>query len=754
MNRLGLCAVYGAAVLFSANKANCSELSSTTVKISPSSRLSSLAHRRSPITEAHKVSSVLSDEELARNQDNSIFGNKNSRSKVLSNGPSRQTALAPCSSKTVEEIGANDSRIYNDPRQGGRPVALQQGHFWIKSPLLAASAALRARTITFDSATHVPVSPQELVAVRQGGSEASKKEGVQAPGASAGYPSGERYPVAKDSSAGAANPNEGLVASAGPVLPPDPQSVPVSAPDSRPYQCDLADEPPPLPLAYSPQQAIAQDPDAKVTGPIPSSSPAEPRRRAYPAPLDPVFPMTEWIGSAGTLPIGVPDTDPEYPLEKAIYKIAPQLRQHRIKIYGWANPGWGYSSSKYSNIPNSYAIVPNRLELDQLILRAERIPDTVQREKCDWGFRVSQLYGIDYRWTTAAGWYPASSELLKHNMLYGYDIPELYGMFYIPKVAKGMVLKFGRFISPPDIEAQLAPDNFMWTHSQMFTYDCYTQTGILATIKLNDQWSVQGGIHAGCDTAPWDKGAIPTGEFFVKWTSKTNNDSIYTGVDAINNGRYRGARSIVQAQQMTAAMNGLIQQAAELNGGVPDTSVANFVNPDGSIYQYQVPKKNGKDNLQQFNFTWSHRWNEKGTIVSLTEAYLLYQLNALTGGTVNNGPPRTYFAGVGPGSYIHGWAPTVGVVNYTAFKLTDKDYICVRPIDYLVDYKGQRSGYPTTMTSWTVNWTHRFNNLVCIRPEIRYDRALNYHNGNIVKPYDNGRRRFQFTFGLDVIARF
>lgn len=522
-------------------------------------------------------------------------------------------------------------------------------------------------------------------------------------------------------------------------------------------------------MAGSPRDALLLDPDAvikpgtkrpqRIAQSTTSTSPQSdnsngPKRLSYPPPLDPVFPMTEYVGSAGTLPIGVPDTDPQYPLEKAIYKVLPQLREHRIKIYGWVNPGYGYSSSKYSNIPNSYAIVPNRPELDQLILRTERIPDTTQREKCDWGFRLTSLYGIDYRWTTAEGWYPATKQLLQHNMLYGYDMPEMYGMFYVPKVAKGMVLKFGRFISPPDIEAQLAPDNFMWTHSQMFTYDCYTQTGVLATIKLNDNWSVQGGIHAGCDTAPWDKGAIPTGEFFVRWVSKSNNDSIYAGVDAINNGRYRGARTVLGQQQMINSVNGLIRQSADLNGGSPDRSVGNFTNFDGSTYQYNYLKPIGKDNLQQFNATWSHRWNKKGTIVSLSEVYFLYQLNALTGGTVNNGPARTYNALTGPGTYINGFAPTLGVVNYTAFKLTNKDYICVRPIDYLLDYKGQRSGFPTTMTSWTINWTHRFNDLLMIRPEIRYDRALSYHNGTIVKPYDNGARRYQFTFGLDLIARF
>lgn len=520
--------------------------------------------------------------------------------------------------------------------------------------------------------------------------------------------------------------------------------------------------------AVTPQQAVMQDPDAsgkpKIAQNDPNSAPSADnpypfapegtKRRSYPAPLDSVFPMTEWLGVGGTMPIGVPDTDPEYPLEKAIYKVIPQLKKHRIKIYGWSNPGVGYSTSKLSNIPNSYNIVPRRLELDQQIMRFERIPDTVQTEHMDWGFRVGLLYGIDYRWTTAQGWYPATKQLLQHNYLYGFDPVELYGMVYFPKVCQGMVTKFGRFISPPDIEAQLAPDNFLWTHSQMFTVDCYTQTGLINAIKLNDNWTLQAAITAGADIAPWDKAAIPTGLFLARWVSKSNNDSIYGGVNSINNGRFRGARAVLSQQQMISSVNQVIQQSAALNGGTPDTSVGNFTNFDGSVYQYNYLQPPAHDNLQQFNLTWQHRFNKKGTIVTMTEAYFLYQYNALTGGTVNNGPAHTYNQLTGPGTYINGIAPAVGLVNYTAFKVSDKDYFTIRPVDFLLDYKGERTGFPTTFSSWTIGWCHRFNNLVCIRPEIRYDRAFNYNNQTIVKPYDNGRRRFQFQFGFDVIARY
>ena len=104
-------------------------------------------------------------------------------------------------------------------------------------------------------------------------------------------------------------------------------------------------------------------------------------RRALPAALDPLFPGSEYLGP--TPLIGVPDTDPAYPLEKALWSAFPALKASRIKVYGWANVGFDFSTSNKSNIPESYAIVPNKLELDQAVLRFERLPDTVQRDHVD-----------------------------------------------------------------------------------------------------------------------------------------------------------------------------------------------------------------------------------------------------------------------------------------------------------------------------------------------------------------------------------
>jgi hypothetical protein len=441
----------------------------------------------------------------------------------------------------------------------------------------------------------------------------------------------------------------------------------------------------------------------------PPSSPPLPRR-APPAPLDPVFPSSEFLGTNAQAPMGVNDNNyAQYPLEQWLWNNVPILRKERIRIYGWLNPGYNYGTSPNSNFPMSYIVASRKLHWDQVVLRFERVPDTVQREHMDWGFRATSLYGEDYRFTTSKGW--LSNQLLLHNYLTGWDPCELFGVLYVPQVAgkklfDGVEFRVGRYISCPDIEAQLAPDNYLFTHSLMFTVDTYTQTGIQSWLQLNKFWNVMFGFHSGADTAPWTNSTVPTGQCLIRWTSRGNKDALYFGVNDIN--------------------------------GLPFQNGTN----------YTPPGSQGKDNLQQVNVNWTHVFNRR--FHTVTEWYYLWTRDALTGGTVSNGPVHTYGGGGGPGTYLPGYSTALGIVNYTLFRMTAKDYLTLRPIDFLVDPRGWRTGYPTTYYSGTIGWCHRFSDTLCIRPELRAEQSLRPG----VTPYNNGTRRGQFTFACDIIQRF
>jgi hypothetical protein len=440
----------------------------------------------------------------------------------------------------------------------------------------------------------------------------------------------------------------------------------------------------------------------------PSSTPAQeqgkyagPTRRALPAPLpSPPMPSGEWQGYPL---IGVPPDTTRYPLMKELQGTWPGdlLDSERIRIYGWINAAGNVSTAHNSNTPDSYWIAANQFELDQFVIRAERQVDTVQVDHIDWGFRSTFLYGIDYRYMTAGGWEPAATQLLKHNLLYGGDFTEQYIDVYVPWVAQGMVVRVGRWIACPDIETQFAPDNYMGTHSILFTFDTYTQTGVMATFMLNKQWMVQACINAGDDMAPWYKGAIPCGMFGVRWVAESNNDSVYAVLNQINNGKFRHFDL----------------------GGQPA----------------------GHDNFNYPVVTWQHRFND--VVHTKTESYIMWSHDAVTGGTVSIGPAKWFGGGGGIGTPIPGVALTYGVVNYTMFHVSKKDFITFRN-EWWRDEDGERSGFPGTYTSNAIGLTHNFTPELQVRPEIGYYR--NWTN----PAFDLGTKHGILIAGFDVTLRF
>ena len=263
------------------------------------------------------------------------------------------------------------------------------------------------------------------------------------------------------------------------------------------------------------------------------------RRGAYPSPFDdpPFFTSDYQIG--GTPVIGDHNEATVWPLMKAVYGSGPfgqWLKDNRINFYGWVEGGFNVSSSSHSNVPEAYDIRPDQPELDQVVAYLERLPDEYQTDHMDWGFRISALYGLDYRFTISKGLF--SSQLLKYNEKYGFDMPMVYFDWYIPGIFEGVNVRIGRYISLPDIEAQLAPNNPMYTHSLLYTFDPFTQEGIITTVKLTPNWSVQAGVSAGNDQAIWDSSARLTGTFMVQWISSNNMDSVYIGINSINDGEF------------------------------------------------------------------------------------------------------------------------------------------------------------------------------------------------------------------------
>jgi hypothetical protein len=422
-------------------------------------------------------------------------------------------------------------------------------------------------------------------------------------------------------------------------------------------------------------------------------------RRALPSPWDsPPFPGSEYQGYPL---IGLPPDYTMWPFMKLIQgtPLSDLLLSEKIRFYGWVTVEGNWSNAKNSNTPTSYWIRPNRFDMDQTVFRFERNLDSVQTDHIDWGFRSTLLYGIDYRYMTAGGWF--SDQLLKHNELYGWDPTEQYIDVYVPWVAQGMIVRVGRWIACPDIETQFAPDNYMGSHSLLFTFDTYTQTGVMTSFKLSDQWEFQAAVHAGTDMAPWYKGSVFTPAFGIRWVSPSNNDAYYAWLNSINSSEFR------------------------------------------RFEQYGQPL--GHDNFNYYVQTWEHRFNPG--FITKTESYIMWQRNAVLGGTPSAGPTKPFGGGGGIGPDIPGVTLTFGVLNYTMYTLTKKDFITVRN-EWWKDSDGERSGFRGTYTSHTIGLTHNFTPEIQIRPEIGFYR-------NWTGPaFDLGTKKNLLMGAFDFTVRF
>jgi len=431
------------------------------------------------------------------------------------------------------------------------------------------------------------------------------------------------------------------------------------------------------------------------------SSPA-PEKRGYPQPLTtPPYPFADWP-YGGSVDIGAQWTQAS-PLMEAIWSgpHGDVWKKSGIQIYGWLNFGFNVSTSdkknlgRYTNFPEAYAEVSNSIQPDQQVLYIERQPDTVQTDHFDWGFRLSNLYGIDYRFTAAKGYF--SQQLLQKNYEYGYDPVMAYVDLYWGQVAQGLNIRIGRYISIPDIEAQLAPNNYTYSHSLLYTFDCYTQTGLNATVKLSDHWLVQAGVSPGCDTTPWNsRDAKLTGNFGFQYTWNNGNDSIYPVLNAINDEKY------------------------------------------------------AYNNLNAMYVTWYHKFRSHPSWHSSTEYWYMWEKQVPN---VTNPAAASLLEGGANGAVCKNttqltcYAPETAIVNYLEKELSKKNYISIRN-EFFDDMKGQRTGFKSRYSEHLLGLGHWIGTTILLRPELRYERSYD------ATAYDNGTKKNQFTIAGDIIYFF
>jgi Putative beta-barrel porin-2, OmpL-like. bbp2 len=428
--------------------------------------------------------------------------------------------------------------------------------------------------------------------------------------------------------------------------------------------------------------------------------PQEPRR-GTPAPIfSPPYPSSDWpIG--GTPLIGAPDGQ-TYPLMQAVNE-----NKSVNKIYGWIEVGANGSTNNKtnagkgipSNFPSAYDEYANTIQMDQAALYFERLPNTAQTQHFDWGYRATALYGVDYRFTTAKGM--LSQQLLLKNAMYGFDPVMMYIDLYFPHVGQGMDVRIGRYISLPDIEAQLAPNNYTYSHSILYTFDCYTQTGINATVKVNGHWTVQAGLSPGCDVMPWTTDAKVTGNFCATYTWHNGGDALNTCANSVNDGKYAYNNLSAYYETWYHRIN------------------ANWHTDTEAWYQYerQTPNMywyNGTDPTTgiQYAPTAATPWPET-----------TFQRPGQGAVNLNFGAvcqdPRL------PASKQQArcFAPDVAITNYVEHNFWHNTASLNIRNEFVDDIKGQRTGTPAKYEEHMVGFDFWAGSTITFRPEVSYTHA-------------------------------
>ncbi len=532
---------------------------------------------------------------------------------------------------------------------------------------------------------------------------------------------------------------EGVVTTASAAGYADAQAAPTATPPAKP------DSPPDNPYDHLGTNPVVRFWKYQALELGKDSAPVDPTVKALPSVREgwptvpqttPPMPFTDWPYGGTTLIGDNRTASVDSPLMVAIANtgLGKAMGSAGIQAYGWIDYGGNLSSSKLKggNAPAAYDYNPNNIQLDQAVLYVERTPDTVQTDHVDWGFRLSAIYGENYRYTTSYGL--ASYQLLKHNNFYGYDFPMVYGEVWIPQVMQGLMVRVGRYISLPDIEAQLSPNNYMYTHSITYTLDNYTNEGIQTTLAVTKQFMLQVGLSIGTETTIWNAGQKKA-NLFVQ--NGLGPDPLYPGRTFDKDPGAQPTLTLCARYQSQDGYNDINLCANGINRG-----------------QW------GYNNLQWYGLTAYHTFNKYWHI-----SYEIYDehqdgvpnaknpaaLNIYNnGGTPfspqyipNNAPD---LAQCKTAAVLRCEASAIGTVFYLNYSPNHLNNISFRA-EYYDDAQGQRTGYAARYTDLGLGWQHWLSPQIEFRPEFTYYTSS-------IPVFDLGAKEYEKVFSGDVIMHF
>ena len=369
----------------------------------------------------------------------------------------------------------------------------------------------------------------------------------------------------------------------------------------------------------------------------------------------------------------------------------------RLKISGWFESGVTfnpYSPRDNQNFGRLFDDRANEPLLNQLVINFERVL-VAKPAEFDWGFKLQFMYGSDARFIHSLGLLDRTA----HEILQP-DLVEAYLNLHFPVfTAGGLDLKVGKFVTLEGAETIDPRANPFYSHSYIFNFGIpFNHTGALATWRATPQLDLYAGLTRGVNTSIEDNNGRPAFHgglgLNVLEGKLTALASSHIGPETPKDNRHnRYLNDITITAKPTknfssiTDLNYIYDKAADATGY--------------GIAQYFIYTINDVFALGLRGEVW--RDADGFYVASFAENDDAADL--LRGGAVTI-DPRT----VGGGSTTYG-AVTVG--------------LNIKP--------------PAPKPAASVQ----------IRPELRFDRALNG-----TRPFNDSTDRNQFTAGIDVIVGF
>lgn len=145
------------------------------------------------------------------------------------------------------------------------------------------------------------------------------------------------------------------------------------------------------------------------------------------------------------------------------------------------------------NDPVSYNDRSNDYQLQQLYVFAEA-PAQRANGKPGLGGRVDWLFGSNSRFLLARG----LDDNWRTSQLYGFAMPQVYAEAYLP-VGDGLSVKMGKFYGLIGYASDRALDRFFYSFANISYAEPATHTGVLASLRTDENWVLQAGITRGWD---------------------------------------------------------------------------------------------------------------------------------------------------------------------------------------------------------------------------------------------------------------